>query len=85
MKVYKFFLHAIFFVYRRILILPSFWFIFNNIIKGLPWKLAYFDWKISRLNNPNFQHLKLKHLLKKYFLIANNSLSKFKSGSEASR
>jgi hypothetical protein len=81
MKVYKFFLHAIFFVYRRILIFSSLCSIFNNIIKGLPWKLAYFDWKISRLNNPNFQHLKLKHLLKKYFLIANNSLSKFKSGS----
>ena len=74
MRVYKFLLHAIFFVLRKIYNLYCCWYIFNNIIKGLPWRLAYFDWKISRSNDLDFQ---LKHLLQKYFLIAYDSLSKF--------
>jgi hypothetical protein len=77
MKVYKFLLNTIFFIYRKIITLYSFWSIFNNIIKGLPWRLAYYDWKISILNNPDFQDLRLKHLLQRYFLIANNSFSKY--------
>lgn len=75
MKVYKFLLNTIFFFYK-IFFLYSFWSIFNNIIKGLPWRLAYYDWKISTLNNRDFQDLRLKQLLQRYFLIANNSFSK---------
>jgi hypothetical protein len=74
MRVYKFLSHTIFFVPRKIYNLYCCWYIFNNIIKGLPWRLAYFDWKISRSSYGDFQ---LKHLLQKYFLIANDSLSKF--------
>jgi hypothetical protein len=79
MRVYKFLLSILFFVYRKIIFLSFFWSALNNINKGLPWKLAYFDWKIRRLKNSQTQHLKLKHLLKKYFLIANDSLSKYRS------
>ena len=77
MRICKFLLNILFFVYSKIIILFFFWSALNNINKGLPWKLAYFDWKISRLKNSEGQQLKLKHLLKKYFLIANDSLSKY--------
>ena len=72
MRVYKFLLSILFFVYRKIIFLSFFWSALNNINKGLPWKLAYFDWKIRRLKNSQTQHLKLKHLLKKYFFIFYN-------------
>ncbi len=38
----------------------------------MPWRLAYFDWKISRSSYLDFR---LKDLLQKYFLIAYDSLS----------
>ena len=74
MRVYIFLLHAKLFILRKIYNLCSCAYIFNNIIKGLPWRLAYLDWKISRSSYRDFQ---LKHLLQKYFLIAYDSLSKF--------
>jgi len=78
-KVYKFLLRTLFLIYRKTKIPFFLLSLFNNIYKGLPWKLAYFDLKISQLNNPQLQYLELKNLLKNFFLIASVSSIKCKN------